>query len=1083
MTTFTVASGPINFGFDERGDEQDFLDDDGRDASFFAAEPLAQKPVSNFEASTSSSHELNEANAADHARFSNYHEPFSTVPASGHPSATSPQFSAPPPPSSTSFDPATEGAVMATMDEPNDEWALGTRGEGHSYQNGVVDPNSEARTEWAEGAGLGYDGIPKGDQLIGPEEINVPPIRTSPELPEKVPFAVESSGYDAPVGGKTVEWKQGGEVVPSVEYQTYGADAGADYQIHAEPPMFFGEQPMAAADVSQDFSKSLQLACGDNPVQLQDSQVAMTDPSHTTAVGSSAVFYQPTSELYEGIRSVHQAGAMEDTHWMRPTGPVANGTEAIRGTVSYKHPTCQVAPLRDVNHQFYGGIGTAESVRANDIVEHKHGSHQLEGSVSAYNTGVGAHQTYTQPGIVNLSNHENYLDRENVLKSQHVNGLVQAVKVPESTTSCLTSGASSPSRPSSLHASSTGTNLDAGRRKLEQFKRKKAAVLARKAAAAASGALSSKAISDTTTAAPPRREVPPERKELLGHQNDECVRATVDDLQKRATVAEAAAADISKDLDRVIRQLEIVDAERTDLQREKANLVGEILALKNSLEILRSKEDAQGSMDELSASRKRVQELESELQNLRLSHQQELEALTEKLRILELEAQESESRRAQYEQYASELGAWGEALQAESAGHQATVAQLSADLEVARQELASLALKHEESNAQTISANIDNESHRKRLEEAMEESERARKEAELKASLAEENVMKLTDDLIKSREELKNMRIEFDKAREELEILERVHLKSPTGPQSSGSTNDATSLRYRLAKAESALEKERTLVSSLERQIRDAESAAMEGRAATSAAFDLRQRCEASEREVETLKAHIIRIESEADTASRNEDPWQDRLKLMEERAMKAERTVGELQSQCDASSMTMSKLLAENEQLMNKLNQVKKESYIGEENFYVPSHAENGINAHDTAAMVPAQQSAIAPQSHQREAAVGRDDDPPTDYMNQWSQKYQNLDIVQPQQELFGQATLYSGTVSPGDPTHGVDTGMVTVFEGAQAEGVQMVPPNKSLNDEVSETKEKREKRRVGFWGWLAGADLLDDEEEDDTT
>ena len=60
------------------------------------------------------------------------------------------------------------------------------------------------------------------------------------------------------------------------------------------------------------------------------------------------------------------------------------------------------------------------------------------------------------------------------------------------------------------------------------------------------------------------------------------------------------------------------------------------------------------------------------------------------------------------------------------------------------------------------------------------------------------------------------------------------------------------------------------------------------------------------------------------------------------------------------------------------------------------------------------------------------------------------------------------------------IDNGMVTVFE---RENAQPVMNNDSVQlqyeREAQNFNKPIQRRRVGFWGWLAGADLVDEEEE----
>ena len=61
---------------------------------------------------------------------------------------------------------------------------------------------------------------------------------------------------------------------------------------------------------------------------------------------------------------------------------------------------------------------------------------------------------------------------------------------------------------------------------------------------------------------------------------------------------------------------------------------------------------------------------------------------------------------------------------------------------------------------------------------------------------------------------------------------------------------DAETLRYRLEKAELAVEKERRAAQALERQLREGAAAVEEGRTAAVAALEMRRRCDDLERQL-----------------------------------------------------------------------------------------------------------------------------------------------------------------------------------------------------------------------------------------
>jgi chromosome segregation ATPase len=139
-------------------------------------------------------------------------------------------------------------------------------------------------------------------------------------------------------------------------------------------------------------------------------------------------------------------------------------------------------------------------------------------------------------------------------------------------------------------------NLQAGRRKLEEFKRKKAAALSRK---------------------------------ISGHKQGD----SPSDSEHQAShtqITESHAADVNhdeivrlkKELGMATKELEIVDAERNSLQREKASLLGEIMTLKAIAESNPSMTNANDSekaiellKDELDTVKSRCQSLETSLKD------------------------------------------------------------------------------------------------------------------------------------------------------------------------------------------------------------------------------------------------------------------------------------------------------------------------------------------------------------------------------------------------------------------------------------------------------------------------------------
>ena len=138
-------------------------------------------------------------------------------------------------------------------------------------------------------------------------------------------------------------------------------------------------------------------------------------------------------------------------------------------------------------------------------------------------------------------------------------------------------------------------NLQAGRRKLEEFKRKKAAALSRKSSVHKQGDFPSESehqVSHTQVTEPHVADI----------NHDEIVR-------------------LKKELEMATKELEIVDAERNSLQREKASLLGEIMSLKTIAEskpnIINNSNDSEKAIellkDELDTVKSQCQSLEASL--------------------------------------------------------------------------------------------------------------------------------------------------------------------------------------------------------------------------------------------------------------------------------------------------------------------------------------------------------------------------------------------------------------------------------------------------------------------------------------
>lgn len=264
----------------------------------------------------------------------------------------------------------------------------------------------------------------------------------------------------------------------------------------------------------------------------------------------------------------------------------------------------------------------------------------------------------------------------------------------------------------------------------------------------------------------------------------------------------------------------------------------------------------------------------------------------------------------------------------------------------------------------------------------------------------------------------------------------------------SNKPDDPHSLRLRLSKAEAAVEKERRAVQAMERQLREGESAAAEGRAATAAAFELRRRCDAAEREAAAATARASQLEAAAAALPDAHAQALHGLQLAEQRALAAEGVAKDLRVQCDAAARTISKLMEETQELTQRLN--KQGDLVGE------------------------LQEALA-------AAKGGSVQP----------GYNGQDFYTPQrgpaQVQYNSHDAY--TPQPTLPGMNGDMGAATGngYEAAQGPPVWQIPGAQPVamgdgGGEVQPVEEEvsvspRPKKKVGFWAWVAGADLVDDE------
>jgi hypothetical protein len=212
-----------------------------------------------------------------------------------------------------------------------------------------------------------------------------------------------------------------------------------------------------------------------------------------------------------------------------------------------------------------------------------------------------------------------------------------------------------------------------------------------------------------------------------------------------------------------------------------------------------------------------------------------------------------------------------------------------------------------------------------------------------RALAAENDVEILKRELENARQEALSLREEVLRLKNEAAAMDRLHLDSPSTSHRAANV-DPESLRYRLAKAEAAVEKERRMIQSLERQVRDSEAAAAEGRASTAAAFELRRRCDVAEREAAAAKNAVEQLQSAVSAGANTPNDAQlqqmlSKLRLAEEKATSTDAIAADLRSQCDAAAKTIAKLVEENQNLVDRLNRQGSAMAELQESHHIQQH------------------------------------------------------------------------------------------------------------------------------------------------
>jgi hypothetical protein len=641
-------------------------------------------------------------------------------------------------------------------------------------------------------------------------------------------------------------------------------------------------------------------------------------------------------------------------------------------------------------------------------------------------------------------------------------------------------------------------NLEAGRRKLEEYKRRKQAVLGARRTPGVSGTSSPLAGSGGTAAA---------AAAAAAAAVNEKFQAELAAALSRATAAEASNSELSRDLDHVLRQLETVDQERNSLQREKAAMVGEMMSLQTALETATAQAQAQATSsvttEQYETERRnaemlsvQVQELETARNDLiellekeRQEHRQQLEALQMEKDNAVVQGDESSQRASQH---VEEVQQWIAATQADSQAVREDNERLRLDLETALAAAAaavananaSVVIKQEEDQQQQQHQNAyygaeGLEQPYTNINTAAPASADEVEQALARAATAETAIETLKYELENARQEAYSLREDILRLKSEAAAMDKLHLDSPSNSRRAVN-NDPESLRYRLAKAEAAVEKERRMIQSLERQVRDSEAAAAEGRASTAAAFELRRRCDAAEREATAAKSLVEQLQQAAAVSAsprgggggssmpdEQVQQMMSRLRVAEEKATSTDAIATDLRSQCDAAAKTIAKLVEENQNLMDRLNRQGnamaelQESHHTQHQHQPPSYSPGSPYA--AAAPHHRQQQQQHERQHHQEQQQFTTPSPTHTAPPVWNIPGA-VPIQYPPPQEGGGGGYYNGR----------EEEIQTFENGGRGGGGRGALPSREMSSpRYSQEDAPGGGKKKGFWSWLAGEDL----------
>eukprot|EP00890_Picochlorum_soloecismus_P004545 jgi/Picsp_1/5091/NSC_02454-R1_---NA--- len=587
------------------------------------------------------------------------------------------------------------------------------------------------------------------------------------------------------------------------------------------------------------------------------------------------------------------------------------------------------------------------------------------------------------------------------------------------------------------HKIKINPNLQAGRRKLEEFKRKKAAALSRKSSAQKQG--------DSPSS---EQQIPYSQDSEL-HAAD----ASHDEIVR-----------LKSELGMASKELEIVDAERNNLQREKASLLGEIMSLKAITESKPSNNgDSEKAIellkDELDTVKCRCQSLETNVKEkdiMCLSLTEENGNLQKEINALKInsgvfvEREQAERLGVELENLRTALSAAQTENEALRANHQTALQQergareqLEQNLEDSKDNIESLRELLGEGEQERLGMAETIAALRRDLENAqVPQTGMAAQDSNIHLEL-EDKIRTLETSLESAQQEIAERKSKCEQSTEPFQ---------PSGSPVSPSL-DSNSLRVRLAKAEAAVETERRTIQMLEQKLKDNQDQEQD-------ISTLRNELSLSHKREDELERKL----AESGSSSATHNAPLEGMREAEKRAEEAEQAAKLLQIQLDSSSRTIMKLSDEVNDLTTRLNE-QADIIISMKQHNQPFDTVPLTAPHPT--------NSLSSPAHQHTE--------PQEY-HEKSNMYQELQTCAPDRS---------------EEKHGLETGQhhqeenhhvqqqqeeqVWSIPGAQIESIRSIPEAPRLGSTANpagardsfQDGNQAPSRKIGFWQWVAGADL----------